>query len=172
MGARRLQEGGSVSNAEDKNVTIYFDDNVPDETLVCDLFYEKDWAFRRRFSKTCSTVTENTLPCSGTFACLCKQGDKQYYRLSKTMPTIPQNYTGLNTTLSDSWIDQDIIVQDDEDEGWTTEKILIYVGVISGCALVFGYVCYYMVTCAVNSYQGRNKVSYLDKDKNGNGTRA
>lgn len=42
-GTRRLQEGGSVTNAEDKNVTIYFDDNVPDETLVCDLFYEKDW---------------------------------------------------------------------------------------------------------------------------------
>ena len=45
---------------------------IPADTLVCDLHYEKNWNMRRRYTKSCSEVNQYTLPCSGTFACLCK----------------------------------------------------------------------------------------------------
>ena len=67
--------------------------------LTCDLHYEKTWSYRRRFTRECSLVTEDTDPCSGTYACLCSFGeDKTYYRVSKTLPAIPKTYTGVSTT--------------------------------------------------------------------------
>ena len=76
-----------------------YQQELPPAVLVCDLHYEKSWSFRRRFVKKCSQVTVDTRPCDGTFACLCQHDDKEFYRVSKTLAVIPQNYTGLNTTL-------------------------------------------------------------------------
>ena len=78
--------------------------DIPKAVLVCDLHYEKDWNLRRRYVEKCGNVRRDTKPCDGTFACLCKQGDKEFYRVSKTMPVVPRDYTGLNTTLFDTYL--------------------------------------------------------------------
>lgn len=63
--------------------------DMPIGTLVCDLHYEKEWGFRRRYVQSCADVDVNTKPCDGTFACLCMYGDTEFYRVSKTMPVVP-----------------------------------------------------------------------------------
>ena len=72
--------------------------------LVCDLHYENLWGMRRRFAKKCSELGRDTKPCDGTYACLCKHSNKEFYRVSKTMPVVPLDYTGLNTTLYDTYL--------------------------------------------------------------------
>ena len=56
--------------------------------------------------------------------------------MSKTMPVIPRDFNGLNTTLSDVWIEADITVVDDEsDDGWSTSKIVVVSAIVAGCLI-------------------------------------
>ena len=130
--------------------------------LVCDLHYEKNWDYRRRYSIPCSQMHLGIRPCSGTFACQCKHGDKDYYRTSKTMPIVPRDYPGLMTSLQDLWIDKEEVTEGEEDEGTDTTEIIIIVVIITVSVIVLCCIGYYLVLYCVNRM---NKVTYDDEIK-------
>ena len=131
---------------------------MPAGTLVCDLHYEKSWDYRRRYSIPCDQVNIGVRPCSGTYACVCRHSEKEFYRMSKLMPIIPLDYPGLKTSLTDMWIDKVEETEEDEDEmSETTKTVLIAVA-----SSVFGTILlcclgYYIVTFCANRM---NKVTY------------
>ena len=108
----------------------------------------------------CSEVTTDTLPCSGTYACLCKHTDKEYYRLSKTMPVIPIDYPGLNTTLWEVYNEEESIEEEEKED-----KVGFYAMIIGssvGGTLLLCCICY----CAVMWWaQRRHRVTYEDNNK-------
>jgi len=107
--------------------------DIPDAVLVCDLHYENDWGMRRRFSKKCSDLNRNMKPCDGTYACLCKHSEKEYYRVSKAMPVVPLDYTGLNTTLYDTYLMR-IVEESSGDE--IQEEGILKIAIIIGSTVV------------------------------------
>ena len=133
------------------------DNNVPEDTLVCDLHYEQDWRMRRRYTQKCLDVDKFTLPCTGTYACICKQGTKEFYRVSKTLPIIPQDYTGLTTRLLEtSWKDDEVTIEKEEEDDTTMTLIIVIVASILA-AIVLCCFCYYIFICCAKS---RHKVTY------------
>ena len=136
--------------------------DLPVATLVCDLHYEKEWAFRRRYVQSCADVDINTKPCDGTFACLCMYGDTEFYRVSKTMPVVPDDYRGLNTTLSQAFF----ITKTDGEQSQDEELSIIMIAVIIGSATIgtifLCCICYY---CGMYFANRSHRVSYLDKKK-------
>ena len=99
--------------------------------LVCDLHYENDWNLRRRYARKCGEINRNTRPCDGTFACVCKHSDKEFYRVSKALPVVPLDYKGLNSTLYDTYLIKTKQEQiEDEEEGWSILNIAIVLGSI------------------------------------------
>ena len=119
----------------------------------------------------CPDITRFTKPCEGTYACLCKHGDKEYYVVSKTMPVVPQTYSGLTTALARIW-DTDFVKETDAETADSEEevseslsdtvKLIIYIsaGVVGGlclcCCLYYCFMC-----CASSSH----KVTYIEESK-------
>ena len=138
-------------------IVIKPDNNVPEGQLVCDLFYEKDWEMRRRYTYSCNEATIKTLPCTGTFACLCRHSDKEFYRVSKTMAVVPENFTGLTTGLSDIWIDKVVVDDSDDDEDTDLQLIIIIVSSVVG----FIFLCCIFYCCCVCFINRSHKVNYV-----------
>ena len=143
---------------EAQSIVTEVDDEVPAGTLVCDLFYEPNWNWRRRFTRSCQDVAKVTQPCDGTYACICRHGEKEYYRVSKIMPAIPLDYKGLQSSLSDAYLEPEPEVDENEDEGFEIPPLAIYIGVpvvsvIVLCCLLY-CLCGY---CAKRSH----RVSFL-----------
>ena len=137
------------------------DNNVPADTLVCDLHYEQSWELRRRFTIGCSAITKFTLPCTGTYACFCRHGSsKEYFRVSKTLPVLPSTYSGLTIEgMNKVWTEEvEESTDDDEDDTTTTIIIVIVASVLS--TLVLCCVCYYVFICCAKK---RHKVSYENR---------
>ena len=141
------------------------------DDLTCDLHFEKTWDYRRRFTTPCNQVTEDTRPCSGTYACLCEQSNGEtYYRASKTMPVIPANdtYTGLITTgLHDAYLPkEEVVVEETEDDSSIDINLIITIsGIVIG-TIVLCCLCYCLISCLANR---AHRITYLDEveDKGG-----
>ena len=135
------------------------DNNVPADTLVCDLHYEQSWELRRRYTIGCSAITKFTLPCTGTYACFCRHGSSnEYYRVSKTLPILPSDYSGLTIEgLSKVWTEEVDEVTGGDDEDDTTMTIVIAIVASILVTLVLCCVCYYVFICCAKK---RHKVSY------------
>lgn len=112
------------------------DDNVPADTLVCDLHYENSWDARRRYQTSCSIVGNYTVPCTGTYACICKHGAKEFYRVHKTMPVVPKAYSGLASSLADAWIDPPAEVLLEDDGGNTVIVVIIIISAVAGTLIL------------------------------------
>ena len=136
-------------------------DDIPPGQLVCDLHYEKNWYLRRRFTKACRDVTIDTLPCSGTYACICKHSNKEYYRVSKTFPVIPLDYPGLSSKLYDAYIEPEII-EEEEGDDVVLKWGLIIGGSVAGLILLCCGGYYLMYYCANRVH----KVSYMEEYEN------
>ena len=135
--------------------------DVPEATLVCDLHYDNNWTFRRRFAKRCSDVNKNTRPCDGTFACICQHGEEEFYRVSKTMPVVPVDYKGLNTTLSETHFQLAIeTTESKEDEEWSIILIAIIAGSATLGTILLCCCCYF---CAMYCANRNHRVTYLEK---------
>ena len=127
---------------------IEADNEVPKDTLVCDLHYEKSWDARRRYEISCKDVTKYTLPCTGTYACICKHSDKEFYKVSKTLPVVPKTYTGLTTSLAEVWIDPVIIIEEEIEEEGPETLIIIIVSAIVGSIIICCVISYFVAYCA------------------------
>ena len=137
-------------------------DDIPAGQLVCDLHYEKSWDLRRRFTKACRDVTKDTLPCTGTYACICKHSDKEYYRASKTLSVIPLDYSGLSTKLYDAYKEPEIVKEEEEGEDDVLKWALIVGGSIAGIIILCCAGYYLMYYCANRVH----KVSYMEEYEN------
>jgi len=91
---------------------------------------------------------------------LCKHGDKEFYRVSKTMPVVPLDYTGLNTTLFDTYLLKiDEGTAEEENKEWSILRVAVIigastVGTILMCCIGY-YICLY---CANRSH----RVTYME----------
>ena len=103
---------------------------------------------RRRYSLKCNDVNQFTLPCTGTYACLCRHGDnKEYFRVSKTLPIVPSNYKGLTIVSLDAvWTEEVEETNDDDDDNMT---VTLIIGIVSGIvgSVILCCICYYAFIC-------------------------
>ena len=106
-------------------------------------------------------MTIDTLPCSGTYACICKHSNKEYYRVSKTFPVIPLDYAGLSSKLYDAYIEPEII-EEEEGEDEILKWGLIIGGGVAGLILLCCAGYYLMYYCANRVH----KVSYMEEYEN------
>jgi len=109
----------------------------------------------------CGNVNRDTKPCDGTYACLCKHDDKEFYRVSKTMPVVPTDYTGLNTTLFDTYLLKidDGSSNEEEEEDISILKIAVIVGATAVGTIILCCIGYYIcLYCASRAH----RVTYIE----------
>ena len=77
------------------------------------------------------------------------------------MSVVPQYFTGLNTTLSDIWIEK-VVILEEEDDSWSFATWAIVIGSSVGGGLILLCCGYYgLIYCA----NRKHKVSYETAEK-------